>query len=171
MSNGGGVRTCPACAGRGQVNSLESLKAKIPAGIKDGQKVRLKGKGNPSQNGGPSGDLLLEISIKPDSVFTRQGDDLLAEVSVSLYELLKGGALEVPTLNGRATLKLPAGTQNGAKMRLKGKGMPRKKDCGDLYVTLKAKLPTNLSPEALKLVELLAGAAPIEEAGKARDRE
>ncbi len=150
---------------------LENLKAKIPAGIKDGQKVRLKAKGSPGLNGGPPGDLMLEVSIKPDPVFTRQGDDLLAEVSVSLYDLLRGGALEVPTLGGRASLKLPAGTQNGAKMRLKGQGMPKKKEHGDLYVTLKAKLPTKLSPEALELVERLAEAAPLESGKNRGDRE
>lgn len=165
VSNGGGVRNCPACGGRGQVNQTENLKAKIPAGIKDGQKVRLKGKGSLGVNGGQPGDLMLEVSIKPDPVFTRQGDDLLAEVSVSLYDLLKGGALEVPTLTGRASLKLPAGTQNGAKMRLKGQGMPisKKKEHGDLYISLKAKLPAKLSPEALELVDKLAEAAPLAE--------
>ncbi len=163
LSSGGGVRPCPACGGRGQTSQVENLKAKIPAGIKDGQRVRLKGKGAPGQNGGPAGDLMLEVSIKPDPVFTRQDDDLFTVAQVSLYDLLLGGTLEVPTLHGRATLKLPAGAQNGAKMRLKGQGMPKKKDRGDLYVTISAKLPANLSPEALELVKQLAEAAPVEE--------
>ncbi|UQZ88471.1 molecular chaperone DnaJ [Deltaproteobacteria bacterium Smac51] len=168
VANGGGVRTCPTCGGRGQVNNLENLKAKIPAGIKDGQKVRLKGKGSPGQAGGPPGDLLLEVSVKPDPVFIRKDNDLYADVPVSLYDLLKGGTVEVPTLTGRASLKVPSGTQNGTKMRLKGQGMPisKKKETGDLYVTLKAKLPTKLSPEAMKLVEELAEAAPIEDREK-----
>ena len=164
VSSGGGVRTCPNCGGRGQVNQLENLKAKVPAGIKSGQKIRLKGKGAPGDNGGPSGDLLVEVTVKPDPVFTRHGQDLHADLSVGLYDLLLGGAVEAPTLSGRAQLKIPAGTQNGTKMRLKGQGMPatKKEAPGDLYVTIKVTLPTKLSAEAKALVTQLAETAPME---------
>ena len=164
VSAGGGVRTCPACGGRGQVNHLENLKAKVPAGIKTGQKIRLKGKGAPGENGGQSGDLLVEVSIKPDPVFTRHDQDLYADLPVGLYDLLLGGTIQAPTLSGRAQLKIPAGTQNGTKMRLKGQGMPatKKEAAGDLYVTVKVTLPTKLSAEAKALAAQLAEAAPME---------
>ena len=164
VASGGGVRNCPSCGGRGQVNQLENLKAKIPAGIKNGQKVRLKGKGGPGENGGSSGDLLVEVTVRPDPVFTRDDKNLSAELPVSLYDLLLGGTVEAPTLTGRASLKIPAGTQNGTKMRLKGQGMPAtKKDAaGDLYVTIKAVLPGKLNAEAKKIVAKLAEAAPLE---------
>jgi len=164
VASGGGVRNCPSCGGRGQVNQLENLKAKIPAGIKNGQKVRLKGKGAPGDNGGPAGDLLVEVTVRPDPVFTRQDRDLSADLPVGLYDLMLGGTVEVPTLMGRASLKVPAGTQNGTKMRLKGQGMPAtKKDAaGDLYVTIKVVLPGKLSAEAKKIVANLAEAAPLE---------
>lgn len=168
VSSGGGVRNCPTCGGRGQINQLENLKAKVPPGIKDGQKIRLKGKGSPGENGGPSGDLLVEVNIKPDPIFTRKDQDLSAELPVSLYTLLLGGQMEAQTLNGRAQLKIPAGTQNGTKMRLKGQGMPANKNnsAGDLYVTLKAVLPGKLNAEAKKLATELAEAAPLAENDK-----
>lgn len=164
IASGGGVRTCPACGGRGQVNKLENLKAKVPAGIKSGQKIRLKGKGSPGENGGPAGDLLVEVTVKPDPVFTRKDQDLYADLSVGLYDLLLGGTVEAPTLIGRAQLKIPAGTQNGTKMRLKGQGMPgaKKEAAGDLYVTIKVTLPTKLNAEAKALAAKLAEAAPME---------
>ncbi|MDR3037955.1 MAG: hypothetical protein LBV21_01495 [Candidatus Adiutrix sp.] len=169
LAAGGGVRACPDCGGRGQIGRAQSLKAKIPAGIQDGQKIRLKGKGAPGENGGPSGDLLVEVTVRPDPVFTRAGRDLNLELPLSLYELLLGGAAEVATLTGRAALKVPAGTQNGTRMRLKGQGLPatRKEAAGDLYVTLKAVLPGRLSAEARRLVENLAEAAPVT-AGEAK---
>ncbi len=168
LSSGGGVRSCPECGGRGQVSRQENLKAKIPAGIKNGQKVRLQGKGSPGENGGPSGDLLVEVAIQPDPVFTRKDNDLYADLPVGLYDLLLGGQVEAPTLTGRAQLKVPAGTQNGTRMRLKGQGMPasKKEAAGDLYVTIKAVLPGKLGAEAKKLVARLAEAAPLEGAEK-----
>lgn len=166
MSSGGGVRSCPQCGGRGYTNHLENLKVKIPAGIKNGQKVRLRDKGSPGENSGPPGDLLVEVTINPDPVFTRVDQDLNADLPVGLYDLLLGGQVEVPTLTSRAQLKVPAGTQNGTRMRLKGQGMPatKKETAGDLYVTIKAVLPGKLSPEAKKIAASLAEAAPLPEA-------
>lgn len=163
LSSGGGMRSCPQCGGRGQVQSRESLNVKIPSGIKDGQKVRLRGKGLPGTNGGQAGDLLVEVAIKADPVFTRQERDLRADISINLYDALLGGTVQVPTLNGRAQLKIPAGSQNGTRMRLKGQGMPatKKESAGDLYVTFKVILPTALSEEARELVSRLAEAAPL----------
>ena len=169
VSAGGGVRPCPACHGQGLVSRAQSLKAKIPAGLNSGQKVRLKGKGEPGQNGGPPGDLLVEVTVRPDPVFTRQGRDLGVELSVSLYEMLLGASVSVPTLTGRAALKVPAGTQNGTRMRLKGQGLPAagREKAGDLYVTLKTVLPAKLDAEAAALVERLALAAPVKPASPA----
>jgi len=163
VSAGGGVRPCPACQGQGRISRPQSLKVKIPAGLGDGQKIRLKGQGAPGVHGGPPGDLLVEVTVRPDQVFTRQGRDLEVELPVSLYEMLLGGQVSVPTLSGRATLKVPAGTQNGTRMRLKGQGLPAcgREKAGDLYVALKAVLPARLGAEAVSLVERLAQAAPV----------
>jgi len=163
VSAAGGVRPCPSCRGRGQISRPQSLKVKIPAGINSGQKVRLKGQGWPGLNGGPPGDLLVEVTVRPDPVFTRQDRDLGVKLPVSLYELLLGGPVSVPTLAGRATLKVPLGTQNGTRMRLKGQGFPAggREKAGDLYVTLEAVLPVRLNAEAVALVERLAQAAPV----------
>ena len=167
LSSGGGVRNCPRCAGKGTVGQPQNLKVKIPAGIKEGQKIRLSGKGSPGENGGEAGDVLVEVTIKPDSVFTRKGNDLYADVPVGLYDALLGGAVQVNTLTSRAQLKVPGGTQNGAKMRLKGQGMPATKTeaIGDLYVTIKIILPTQLSDDAKALLSQLAIVAPINPTG------
>ncbi|MGL4208997.1 MAG: DnaJ C-terminal domain-containing protein, partial [Candidatus Adiutrix sp.] len=151
------------CQGGGAILRPQSLKVRIASGINTGQMVRLKGKGAPGTNGGPSGDLLVEITVKPHEVFTRKGRDLYADVPVGLYDALLGGTVKVPTLTGQASLKIPAGSQSGNKMRLKGKGLSpsAKLEAGDLYVTLKIILPTNLSDEAKLLVQQLAQKAPL----------
>ena len=162
MSSGGGVRSCSRCAGKGTVSQPKNLKVKIPAAIKEGQKIRLAGKGSPGENGGAAGDILVEVTIKPDPIFTYKGTNLYADAPVGLYEALLGGTVQVPTLTSRAQLKVPAGTQNGAKMRLKGQGMPANKTepTGDLYLTIKVILPTQLTDEAKELVSTLAALAP-----------
>jgi molecular chaperone DnaJ len=155
---------CPSCGGRGQTTTHESIKAKIPAGVDTGQKVRLAGKGQPGVNGGPAGDLLLEIDVAPDPVFTRKGRDLYVETNVTLFEAVLGGKIEVPTLSGRASLKVPAGTQNGAKMRLKGQGAPetKNKPAGDLYVTVKVLVPKELDEQAKAKFEELQQMVPMD---------
>ncbi|MDR1578076.1 MAG: J domain-containing protein [Deltaproteobacteria bacterium] len=163
LSSGGGVKACSVCLGRGQVTGRQTLKTFIPAGVKDGQSIRLKGKGWPGENGGEAGDLLLKVSVVPDEFFTRQGDDLRLEAPISLYDCLLGGTVEIPTLTGRANLKIKPGTQNGQTMRLKGHGVPAsgsQKKAGDLYVTVKVTLPEKLSVEAQALVKQLAQVAP-----------
>ena len=163
VSSGGGVRPCLTCQGQGRISRPQSLKVKIPSGLNSGQKIRLKGQGGPGLGGGSPGDLLVEVTVRPDPVFTRQGRDLVVELPVSLYEMLLGGQVSVPTLTGRATLKVPAGTQNGTRMRLKGQGLPAvgREKVGDLYVALKAVLPARLDDEAAVLAERLAQAAPV----------
>lgn len=149
----GQARPCAACGGRGQTTVKEKLKARIPPGVNSGSKVRLAGKGLPGRDGGPPGDLYLEIEVAPDPVFRRKGQDLSTEISITLFEAVLGGKVEVPTLKGRAKLKIPAGTQNGQKFRLKSKGAPKTKDkpAGDLYVSVKVDIPKDLSPEAKEM--------------------
>ena len=148
---------CTTCGGRGQTTTKETLKTKIPPGIDHGQKVRLAGKGHPGLAGGPPGDLYLEIEVAPDPVFTRKGQDLYREISVPLFDAVLGGQVEVGTLTGKASLKIPAGTQNGQKLRLRGQGVPagKNKEAGDLYVTVKVLIPKKLNPEAQEMFEKL----------------
>lgn len=163
VSSGGGVKNCPKCGGQGQITGRHTIKARIPAGIDNKQKVRLAGKGGPGENGGPAGDLYLEVEIAPDPNFSRKGNDLYFNLPVSLYESLLGAQLEVPTLTGRARVTLPPGTANGAKMRLKGQGIKgaRQQEAGDLYVICRVVLPTQLNETAVKLVKKLREEAPI----------
>jgi len=160
----GQARPCLTCRGQGQVLKRETIKARIPAGVDNGSKVRLAGKGLPGRDGGPPGDLYLEIEVTPDPVFRREGRDLYTEVPISLFDAVLGGQVEVPTLTGRATLKIPAGTQNGQKFRLKGQGVPKTKTkpAGDLYVSVKVMIPRKLTPEAKELFEQLREKVPAE---------
>ncbi|MDR2442660.1 MAG: DnaJ domain-containing protein [Deltaproteobacteria bacterium] len=161
VSQGGGVGQCQACRGQGSVLAKQGIKLRIPPGVSDGQKIRLRGKGWPGQNGGAPGDLNFVIHVLPHEVFTRDGLNLLMEKDVSLYDALLGGSVKVPTPSGHATLKIPAMTQNGAKFRLKGQGITSGKKTGDLYVTVKVTLPTKLTEGARELVEKLAEMAPV----------
>ncbi len=125
--------------------SEESTKTsvRIPPGVKDGQTLRLRGRGAPGSDGGPSGDLLIEIRVKPHSLLQRDGTDLLLKVPVTIKEAMVGGRIEVPTLEGPVKLTVPGGSQSGTKLRLKGKGgwAPDGKTRGDLMVTLDVRLP------------------------------
>ena len=124
------------------------LEVKIPAGVRDGQRVRLAGQGGHGTGGGPAGDLFLRVRVRPHPVFTREGDDLRMELPVALHEALLGAEVTVPTLKGRVSLRIPPDTQNGRVIRLAGQGMPRTTGgSGDLYVTVKAVLPTKLTDE------------------------
>ena len=155
----GPMRPCAACGGQGRTVTRETIKAKIPAGIDSGQKIRLAGKGQPGVDGGPPGDLFLEVEVAPDPVFKRSGQDITTETALSMFDAVLGGKVEVPTLTGRAALTLPPGTQNNAKFRLKGQGVPanRGKAAGDLYVVVKVNIPKDLSPRARELFEQLRG--------------
>lgn len=126
----------------------QTLRITIPAGIADGQVIRLKGHGGKGRNGGPDGDLYLTFHITDDPVFQRQGNDLYTQVTIDLYTAVLGGSVTVDTLDGQVKLKVLPGTQNGAKVRLKGKGFPVYKQegrCGDLIVTYHVQLPERLS--------------------------
>ena len=130
----------------------------IPAGVADGQKIKLNGHGNPGINGGPNGDLYITFNILEDRTFKRNGDDLATVVEIDLYTALLGGDVLVPTLTGDVSLKVKAETQPDTKVRLKGKGFPvykKEGNFGDLFVTYKVLLPTNLSEKQKEILQQL----------------
>ncbi|GAA4158569.1 J domain-containing protein [Chryseobacterium ginsenosidimutans] len=136
----------------------KKVRITIPAGVYDGQQIKLKGHGNPGFNGGPNGDLYITFNIAVDPNFERTGDDLKAKVPIDLYTAVLGGDVKVNTLDGSVNLKVKPETQNGTTVRLKGKGFPvYKKDgqFGDLFVTYEVKLPTNLTEKQKELFEQL----------------
>jgi len=144
----------PGAAGRQTV----STSVRIPPGVKDGQKLRLRGRGLPGSDGGPAGDLLIEVRVESHPVLRRDGADLLLEVPVTLEEAMLGAKIEVPTLEGAVNLSVPPGSQSGTKLRLKGKGgpIPGGAGRGDLLVTLTVKLPpVDDSDEVRRAVETL----------------
>jgi curved DNA-binding protein len=134
---------------------LEQLEVKIPTGVESGQKLRIHGKGGESPMGGPPGDLLLEIKVEPDNVFSRQGNDLFAKVSIPFTSACLGTSVEVPTLGKSKKVKIPAGMQSGGKVRLKGFGVPAhgSHPGGDLYAVVEVVVPTKLSDKQKILLE------------------
>ena len=136
----------------------KKVRITIPAGVADGQKIKLSGHGNPGQNGGPNGDLFITFNIKEDPHFKRKGDDLTSEVEIDLYTAVLGGEVLIKTLDGSVNLKVKPETQNGTKVRLKGKGFPRYKkegEFGDLFVTYMIKIPTHLTEKEKELFQQL----------------
>ena len=123
------------CHGRGRVRKTKTLSVKVPAGVDDGDRIRLSGEGEAGRSGGPSGDLYVEIRVSPHKIFTRDGADLACEVSDQYCTATLGGEVELPTLNGNVSLKVPAGTQSGKVFRLRGKGVTTVRDArqGDLF--------------------------------------
>jgi len=149
----GGERRISLTSGLGR---NESLTVKIPPLICEGSKIRLAGKGNPGFNGGPPGDLLIEIVYEPDNRFIRDGSNLTSEVKISFSMASLGGTTSVATLEGKVELKIPPGTQGGQKLRLRGKGLPlRSGGRGDLFAKLLVKVPKKLDEAGKKLVESL----------------
>ena len=145
---------CTVCHGRGRVRKTKTLSVKVPAGVDDGDRIRLSGEGEAGRNGGPPGDLYVEIRVNPHKLFTRDGADLACEVPVSVAIGTLGGEVELPTLDGNVSLKVPAGTQSGKIFRLRGKGVitvrdPRK---GDLFAKVAIETPVNLTPEQKELL-------------------
>ncbi|WP_394432151.1 molecular chaperone DnaJ [Streptomyces sp. SGAir0957] len=148
---------CDVCKGSGRAKSSRTMQVRIPAGVSDGQRIRLRGKGAPGERGGPAGDLYVVVHVDTHPVFGRKGDNLTVTVPVTFTEATLGGEVKVPTLGGPAvTLKLPAGTPNGRTMRARGKGAVRKDGTrGDLLVTVEVAVPTeqDLSDEARSALE------------------
>ncbi|MBY4210089.1 molecular chaperone DnaJ [Rhodococcus fascians] len=139
---------CVDCRGTGVQNRTRTITVRVPAGISDGQKVRLAGQGEAGLRGAPSGDLFVTVRVKPDKVFGRTGDDLTVTVPVSYGELVLGTTLSVPTLDGRVGVKVPPGTVDGRVLRVRGRGIPKKSGAGDLMVTVKVAVPQKLDDAA-----------------------
>jgi len=148
--NGAGqivTNPCKHCGGEGRIQHRTKLKVRVPAGIEDGSRLRSSGNGEAGVHGGPAGDLYVVIHVREHDIFTRHGDDLLCEVPISFPTAALGGEIEVPTLNGAARLKIPAGTQSGTLFRLRGKGLPNVHGHGhgDQHVHVMVEVPTRLS--------------------------
>ena len=155
--------TCPRCGGKGkivstpckdrggtgQVRRRKTVKVTIPAGIDDGQTISLRGQGNAGRNGGPAGDLLLVIGVRPHPLFRREGTSVLCEAPITFTQAVLGGEMEIPTIDGKVKYEIPEGTQTGTTFRLRGKGIPNMngRGRGDQYVTVYIETPRNLTRE------------------------
>ena len=148
---------CTTCNGAGKLKRQKTLEVKIPGGINEGMRIRSAGNGEPGANGGPSGDLYIEIRIKDHDIFERDGDDLHCTVPVSFTTVALGGSIEVPTLVGNAEIELPEGTQHGKTFRLRGKGIKglRSSYPGDLYAHVSVETPVKLTEHQRKLLKEL----------------
>ena len=148
---------CTTCSGAGKIKRQKTLEVKIPGGINEGMRIRSAGNGEPGTNGGPAGDLYIEIRIKEHDIFERDGDDLHCTVPVSFTTVALGGAIEVPTLAGKAEIELPEGTQHGKTFRLRGKGIKglRSSYPGDLYAHVSVETPVKLTEHQRKLLKEL----------------
>lgn len=164
-------RPCPTCGGAGGRTETRSIDVKIPAGVQDGTRVRVAGKGAPGVRGGPRGDLYLTVQVEPSRVFRRDGDDLLVTLPVWAWEAALGADVLAPTLTDQVRVKIPPGSRSGAKLRLRGKGLPTESGGrGDLFFVLQIIVPASLSPEERALYEHLAkGPHPDPRADLLRD--
>jgi molecular chaperone DnaJ len=140
---------CAACRGSGRGMSTRTVQARIPAGVKDGARIRLAGKGAPGERGGPNGDLFVHVHVTPHPVFARKADNITVTVPVTFVEAALGAEIPVPTPRGQVTVKIPAGTSNGRTFRVRGKGVRRKDGTnGDVLATVEVAVPQNLSSDA-----------------------
>jgi molecular chaperone DnaJ len=149
---------CSTCGGAGKVQKRRTINVKIPAGIDDGQQLRVTGQGEPGVNGGPPGDLYVVFHVRSHDFFERNGDDIYCEMPVTFAQAALGDEIEVPTLHGKVKLKVPAGTQTGTRFRLKGKGVPnvRGYGTGDQHVQVKVVTPTKLTDKQKQLLREFA---------------
>lgn len=147
---------CPKCRGQGRVEEQKTLSVKIPPGVDTGDRIRLAGQGEAGSQGGPSGDLYVQIHVRDHKIFSREGENLFCEVPISFVSAILGGELEVPTLEGRVNLKIPAETQTGKMFRLRGKGVNvsqvRGAGVGDLYCKVIVETPVNLNKKQKELL-------------------
>ena len=158
---------CKTCGGGGTVRKQKKLAVTIPAGIDDGQAVSLRGQGGAGRNGGPAGDLLIGVTVKPHPIFRREGTSVYMDQPVSFVQAALGAELEIPTLDGKVKWTLPEGTQPGTTFRLNGKGIPGLggRGRGNQYVTVKVQVPTNLNKEQKEALRAFAAAMGEEHAG------
>ena len=153
--------------GAGGVVETVSTKVRIPAGVEDGKRIRVSGRGEPGQGGAPAGNLYLRLQVAPHRLYKRRGRDLYLDLPVTVYEAGLGATIRVPTLNGKATIKLPEGTRNGQVIRLAGRGVGGKKKeggekPGDLFVTVRIELPNELDPKTKELLRRFARERPYD---------
>jgi molecular chaperone DnaJ len=151
---------CPECKGSGVTNQTRTITVRIPAGVKDGQRIRLAGKGAPGRRGGPAGDLFVVVHVSPSELFGRSGSDLTLTVPISFAEAALGTTLTVPTLDTPVSLKVPAGTTSGRTFRVRGRGVQGKGAHGDLMVTVEVAVPQKLTPAAREAIEKLTTELP-----------
>ncbi|HET7559631.1 MAG TPA: molecular chaperone DnaJ, partial [Limnochordia bacterium] len=159
---------CRECNGRGVVQRTRTLDVKIPAGVDDGARVRIAGGGEAGERGGPTGDLYVFLRVRPHEIFSRDGNDLTCEVPISFTQAALGAEIDVPTLEGKGSLKIPEGTQTGTQFRLRSQGVPSVRGFGrgDLRVRVKVVTPTRLSAEQRELLRQLGGGAEPETPGR-----
>ncbi len=140
---------CPKCGGKGMIRHRKTIKVSIPAGIDNGQTISLRAQGNAGKNGGPAGDLLIVVSVRPHEIFRREGTSVLCEAPITFTQAVLGAELEIPTIDGKVKYTIPEGTQSGTTFRLKGKGIPglNGRGRGDQYVTVYIETPRNLNRE------------------------
>ena len=150
------VDPCPTCHGSGLEQRQRQVKVRIPAGVEDGQRIRVKGRGEPGANGGPAGDLYVTVHVAHHPLFGRKGRNLTLTVPVTFPEATLGGQITVPSLTGPVTLKIPAGTRQGQTFRVKGRGITTGSSIGDLLVTVDIVVPSELTDDQRKAVEALA---------------
>jgi len=146
---------CEDCHGRGRTRKTRTLSVKVPAGVDDGDRIRLSGEGEAGRNGGPAGDLYVELRVSKHKIFERDGANLACEIPISFSTATLGGEVELPTLDGNVSLKVPAGTQSGKIFRLRGKGVTTVRDSrqGDLFAQVAVETPVNLTAEQKELLE------------------
>lgn len=149
---------CKDCHGTGAVRKRKTIQASIPAGIDNGQTISIRGQGNAGKNGGPAGDLLITITVRPHELFRREGTSVLCEAPITFAQAVLGAELEIPTIDGKVKYELPAGTQSGTTFRLKGKGIPalNGRGRGDQYVTVYIETPRNLNKEQKEALKKFA---------------
>jgi molecular chaperone DnaJ len=153
---------CDRCNGAGQVHATRRFMVNIPQGVRNGQKIRLAGQGQPGQDGGPSGDLFVEIRLGEHPQFRRKGNDVYSDVTVNLVQAALGARVRVPTIHGEASVRIPAGTQPGTALRLRGHGiMASDGSKGDHYVTVRVTTPTDLRDAQKDLLRQFAKSAGI----------
>jgi molecular chaperone DnaJ len=151
---------CPDCGGSGVTTQTRTITVRVPAGVRDGAKLRIPGKGTPGERGGPAGDLFVTVHVGAHELFGRTGSDLTLTVPITFPEAAMGTTLRVPTLDGAVSLKVPPGTPSGRTLRVRGRGVPKKGGTGDLLVTVEVAVPQKLTGDAQEALEKYAAAQP-----------
>jgi molecular chaperone DnaJ len=153
---------CSSCGGRGAVTRPRMVKVRLPEGVRDGQQIRLRGKGSPGRNNGPAGDLYVRVLVDPHPIFGRDGDNLTVNVPIEFHEAALGAKVKVPTIDGdTVTIKVPAGTPSGRTFRVRGRGAPTTSGRGDLLVTMELSVPAELTDEQRGAIEALRAASTV----------